>query len=186
MSKTKEEVMASLWDCCRANRADWAKEVLNKYPDKIDFFDTNYKVFDIAVVCNSMKALQALLDFYTETKLQHPKNSMQYKTAFVDLQNLLYDAQDGCWPSDRIREILKPYLTEVIDTTSERDEIMEEDRVWPEHEEATTEERNSGDSVRNDEIETMPLTMINLYLKDHSDEFPKAETIDSKLIGDTL
>ena len=182
---TKQRFMNELSNYCCWDDIKSLKSFLENNANNIDFDDPIVQPFGIVISYNHAEALQTLLDFYTETKLQHPKNSMQYKTAFVDLQNLLYDAQDGCWPSDRIREMLKPYLTEVIDTTSERDEIMEEDRVWPEHEEATTEERNSGDSVRNDEIETMPLTMINLYLKDHSDEFPKAETIDSKLIGDT-
>lgn len=169
MSKTKEEVMESLWSCCRLNRKDWVKEFLDEYPDQIDFYDPMLPPFGIVVAHNYAESLEALIDFYTKTRLQYPKDSMQYKTAFIDLQNLLYDAQDGCSPSEQIREMIEPYLSKAIDTTSERDEITEEDKHWSMDEndsDATTKERSSDSSGNksDDHPLVLPMTMENLEI----------------------
>lgn len=168
MSKTKEEVMESLWNSCRAGRKDWVEKTLGEDRDRVDLADPDHRVFNIVVKKGYDDILQILLDFYTTTKLQHPEDSMQYRAAFVDLQSLLYNARESCATSDQIEEILKPYLSKVIDTISERDELTEDDILWKMDEDtsdatATKERRsNSSGEKSDDHTIVLPFTADNL------------------------
>ena len=167
MSKTKQEVMKSLWNCCDNNRTDWMEEIFAENPDEIDFSDSCYKVFNIAVQGNK-EALLLLLDFYKKTKLNYPEDSRQYKIAYKDLQYVLRDA-DCYADSDEIRSILDPYLIGVDDSLSgSRDDIMEEKvDEWPidDYSDATTKERESDESKDSDQhIKILPFTEQNLAI----------------------
>lgn len=166
MTKTKQEVTKLLWDCCRLNRTDWMEEIFAENPDEIDFSDSYYKVFNIAVQDNK-EALLLLLDFYKKTKLNYPEDSRQYKIAYKDLQYVLRDA-DVFADSDEIRAILDPYLVGVDDSlSSSRDDIMEEEMdhglILDDISDNTTKERSSDDSKDSDQhIKILPFTKGNL------------------------
>lgn len=166
MTKTKQEVMDLLCICCNNSRV--VRKILEENPDEIDLSDRDGLILGVVVAHDYMESLILLLDFYKKTKLNFPENSRQYKIAYKELQYLLYDAQDGCWPSDRIRAILDPYLVGVDDDLSSLcDDILEEEMaVLPADDisDDTTKERSSDESKDSEEhVKILPFTMQNIY-----------------------
>lgn len=105
---TKEHLLCNY---CRWNEPDEVIKFLKTERD-VDLTDDNGIYFRLAVKYRSTKMLNALIEYFEQTKLQGDINSMEYKTALYTLKQMLQQASDMWGTSPEIQEILDKYIPE--------------------------------------------------------------------------
>jgi len=105
---TKENLLC---DYCRWNEPNEVIKFLKMERD-VDLTDDNGIYFRLAVKYKSPKMLNALIEYFEQTKLQGDINSMEYKTALYTLKQMLQQAVDMWESSPEIQEILDKYIPE--------------------------------------------------------------------------
>ncbi|MDX2050685.1 MAG: hypothetical protein SFT93_05925 [Rickettsiaceae bacterium] len=137
LNLTDEQKLSILSDKCYFNdyaHLEWFFEACGD--DVIDITYKNGQLFEIAISKGYDKILKELLSYYQKTRLNHPKESTEYKIAYQNLQIILEQSYDGSSIAPAVREILENYIkfdqgSEDVDSRSESEvlggEVQSED-----------------------------------------------------------
>ena len=118
-----------LSDYCRWDKYKNAIKLLKEHDD-LDLTKENGIYFRFAIKHNNIQLLNALLEYYTKTKLQaDDHDSMEYKIASFKLRSILQSAINSFEVSDEMQKNLDSYISIAEDTTE--DELTDYDDSEP-------------------------------------------------------
>jgi hypothetical protein len=117
------EIHSILYDLCRWNKTEKVKYFLEKSPVAIDILDDQGLFFRLAISSNNVAMLDTLLEYYKKTQLQSDSNTLEYKVAKYNIQQILQDAIDTFNVSEEIQKIVDMYIPKETDNEQDLDEL---------------------------------------------------------------
>ena len=115
---TEKNVHSILANYCSWNQADNVSKLLWRCAAEVDII-TDDSYFDIAISGGYTEVLAVLLDYYEKTQLNIDQNSTKYKLSKAKLQEVLQDKTEGEVLTEKMSDLLKPYIGDVIDGNDE-------------------------------------------------------------------